>query len=114
MMSQQSKKEVIESVRGRYLKASKAEKQKILDELTSTTGYNRKYAIRVLRHPKRSKGLSSSTISSSVIAWKNESPLPDPDLITRMTKLMWNRRIGVWFAIRSAMTVLRARLNWLC
>jgi hypothetical protein len=57
MMSQQSKKEVIESVRGRYLKASKAEKQKVLDELTSTTGYNRKYAIRVLRHPKRSKGL---------------------------------------------------------
>ena len=57
MMSQRSKKEVLEHTRARYLKASKTEKQLILDELTATTGYNRKYAIRVLRHPKRGKGL---------------------------------------------------------
>ena len=57
MMSQRSKKEVLEHTRARYLKDSKAEKQRILDELTATTGYNRKYAIRVLRHPKRGKGL---------------------------------------------------------
>jgi hypothetical protein len=34
----------------RYLKASKAEKQKILDEFIASTGYHRKYAIRILRH----------------------------------------------------------------
>ena len=59
-MSQRSKKEVLERIRARYLKASKAEKQIILDELTATTGYNRKYAIRILRHPKRSKGLKKA------------------------------------------------------
>jgi hypothetical protein len=60
MMSQRSKKEVLERIRARYLKASKAEKGIILDELTATTGYNRKYAIRVLRHPRQSKGLKKA------------------------------------------------------
>ena len=36
-------------VRPRYLKVSKVEKQKILDEFTSATGYQRKHAIRVLK-----------------------------------------------------------------
>jgi hypothetical protein len=60
MMSLKSKRELLEVVRARYLKASKAEKQKMLDEFTSATGYHRKYAIRILRnkgqdqnHPKR-------------------------------------------------------------
>jgi hypothetical protein len=50
MMSQKSKYELLEVVRPRYLKANKAEKQKILDEFTSATGYHRKYAIRVLKN----------------------------------------------------------------
>ena len=50
MMSQKSKSELLEVVRPRYLKASKVEKQKILDEFTSATGYHRKYAIRVLKN----------------------------------------------------------------
>jgi len=59
MISQRSKKEVLERIRARYLKAIKAEKQIILDELTATTGYNRKYAIMVLRHPaSRSEGVA--------------------------------------------------------
>jgi hypothetical protein len=49
MMSLKSKNELLEAVRPRYLKASKFEKQKILDELTSATGYHRKHAIRVLK-----------------------------------------------------------------
>lgn len=59
-MSLKSKCELLEVLRPRYLKASKVEKQRILDELTGATGYHRKYAIRVLRnqrqvhnHPKR-------------------------------------------------------------
>jgi hypothetical protein len=61
MMSQQSKRELLEVLRPRYLKASKAEKQKILDEFTAATGYHRKYAIRILkrgykRRPNRPKG----------------------------------------------------------
>ena len=50
MMSLKSKYELLEVVRPRYLKASKIEKQKMLDEFTSATGYHRKYAIRVLKN----------------------------------------------------------------
>jgi len=50
MMSQQSKRELHAEVQARYLKASRAEKQKILDEFTANTGYHRKYAIRILKH----------------------------------------------------------------
>jgi len=49
-MSLKSKNELLEAVRPRYLKASKFEKQKILDEFTSATGYHRKHAIRVLKN----------------------------------------------------------------
>jgi hypothetical protein len=49
MMSQRSKRELHGEVRARYLKASKAEKQKILDEFTANTGYHRKYANRILK-----------------------------------------------------------------
>ena len=52
-MSLNSKRELVEVVRARYLKASKGEKQKILDELTSTTGYHRKHAIRVLKNQRQ-------------------------------------------------------------
>ena len=49
MMSQQSKRELVEAIRERYLKASKPEKTKIIDEFVATTGYHRKHAIRLLK-----------------------------------------------------------------
>ena len=49
MMSQQSKRELVEAVRERYLQASKPEKTKIIDEFVATTGYHRKHAIRLLK-----------------------------------------------------------------
>jgi hypothetical protein len=52
MMSQRSKRELLETLRPRYLQASKADKQKILDEFTAATGYHRKYANRVLKHDR--------------------------------------------------------------
>lgn len=48
MMSQGSKRELIETVRPRYRRAGKKEKGAILDEFVAITGYHRKYAIRVL------------------------------------------------------------------
>jgi hypothetical protein len=59
-MSLNSKRELVEVVRPRYLKAGKGEKQKILDEFTCATGYHRKHAIRVLKKqiqksPKRKR-----------------------------------------------------------
>jgi hypothetical protein len=53
MMSLKSKRELVEVVRPRYWKASKVEKQKILDEFTSATGYHRKHAIRVLKNQRQ-------------------------------------------------------------
>ena len=57
MMSRSSKRELVGTLRPRYLKGSRADKERILDELVATVGYHRKYAIRVLNHepPKRSK-----------------------------------------------------------
>ena len=57
MMSQRSKREMIEAIRPRYLKANKVGKEQILDEFVATTGYHRKYAIRVLKHGPKPKGL---------------------------------------------------------
>jgi hypothetical protein len=55
MMSQRSKKEYLEAIQPRYKKATKAEKQQILDEFVNTTGYHRKYAIRILNKWVRRK-----------------------------------------------------------
>lgn len=57
MMSHRSKKELLEVIRPRYLKATRKEKKQILDEFIAATGYHRKYAIRVLKHQSKSKGL---------------------------------------------------------
>jgi hypothetical protein len=57
MMSQRSKRELLESIQPRYLKANKHNKARILDEFVAATGYHRKYATRVLRHGPKAKGL---------------------------------------------------------
>jgi hypothetical protein len=57
MMSQRSKRELIAAIRPRYLKANKAGKAQILDELMANAGYHRKYAIRALNHETKPKGL---------------------------------------------------------
>ena len=56
MMSQRSKREIIEAIHPRYLKANKGGKQQILDDFIATTGYHRKYAIRVLKHGPKPRG----------------------------------------------------------
>lgn len=53
MMSQRSKRELLESIRPRYLKANKSGKGRILDEFVAATGYHRKYAIRILKHGRK-------------------------------------------------------------
>ena len=57
MMSQRSKREMIEAIRPRYQKANKARKTQILDELIATTGFHRKHAIRILKQGLKPKGL---------------------------------------------------------
>ncbi len=55
MMSQRSKKEYLETIQPRYKKATWTEKRQILDEFVNTTGYHRKYAIRILNKWVRRK-----------------------------------------------------------
>ena len=55
-MTRQSIKEYVEAIRGRYLKASKEEKGKILDEFTQVTHLHRKAAIRLLNRVVESSG----------------------------------------------------------
>ena len=54
-MTQASIREYVEAVRGRYLRASKKEKSRILDELTKVVGCHRKSAIRLLNTKRRSE-----------------------------------------------------------
>ena len=56
MMSQRSKRELLEAIRPRYLKANKPGKTKMLDEFIAATGYHRKYAIRLLKNGPGPKG----------------------------------------------------------
>jgi len=55
-MTKQAKRELLKAIRPRYLKASRTEKGRILDEFVAVTGYNRKYVIHLLHNgpPKRS------------------------------------------------------------
>ena len=50
-MTRGSIREYAEAVRGRYLRATRKEKGKILDEFTQVIGCHRKAAIRLLRRP---------------------------------------------------------------
>lgn len=50
-MSNQSRFEYAREVSARYRRASRAEKSLILDEFCQTCGYNRKYAVSLLRDP---------------------------------------------------------------
>src|SRR5688500_10770118 len=47
---QRSRHELAAAVQPRYLKATKAERTRLLDEFVASTGYHRRYAVALLRH----------------------------------------------------------------
>jgi hypothetical protein len=53
MMTKRSRRELLETLQPRYLRAKRAEKRRMLDEFTAATGFHRKYAVRLLRHGYR-------------------------------------------------------------
>ncbi len=56
MMSQRSKRELLHTIRPRYLKANKAGKTRMLDEFVAATEYHRKYVNRLLKNGPGPKG----------------------------------------------------------
>jgi hypothetical protein len=59
-MTLQSKRELLAAIRPRYLRANKAGKERILDEFCAATHYHRKYAIRLLKHGHKTRGLKKT------------------------------------------------------
>ena len=75
----EAKRELVEATRPRYLKASKAQKGRILDEFVATTEYNRKYALHLLKHgpprkPKKRRGrgrvYTNEVVAALVQVWE--------------------------------------------
>ena len=52
-MSLPSRKEYLEKIRGRYVRAGRVHKSRILDEFCENCGYHRKHAVRLLTRPPR-------------------------------------------------------------
>lgn len=77
-MSQQSKRELVERLQPRYLRADRKAKTKILDEFVAVTGLHRKAAIRRLRQQNRprqerrgrQKIYTGSVVSALVKIWR--------------------------------------------
>lgn len=71
-MTKQGKRELLKAIRPRYRKVSKREKSRILDEFVAATGYNRKYAIQLLRNgpsrPSRQRRGRSLIYGPDVVA----------------------------------------------
>ena len=91
MMSQHSKKELSEAIRSRYLRARKSEKERILDEFVAATGYHRKYAICILKHGPKPKGLKKKGLSLLLVSSTSYFRILDAIL----------RDLGIFFRQRS-------------
>jgi hypothetical protein len=50
---QESKRELVAALHGRYVRAGRGEKGRVLDEVVGVTGYHRKYALGLLRAPPK-------------------------------------------------------------
>lgn len=79
MLTKKSKRELVETLHPRYLKADKGEKQRMLDEFVAATGYHRKYAMRLLKHGRGRRGwerrgrkrvYTGQVISTLVTVWE--------------------------------------------
>lgn len=77
-MTGTGKRELLEAVRPRYLRAHKQEKTRILDEFVANTGYHRKYALRLLKHgvkkqrqkkPGKSKVYQGEVVLALIKIW---------------------------------------------
>ena len=100
-LSRIARRELLAALRGRYARASKSEKGAILDEFVALSGYNRKYATRILGNAassdpapptKSSNRIYDEAVKESLIVLKGSgrsdlrqtvaSDIAQPDRIT--------------------------------
>ena len=103
-MSLKTRKELVSCVAPRYNGATKAEKQKILDEFTATTGYHRKYATHLLKHheahpatakptaqsrnPDRRRKYGDDVKDALIVVWETASQICSKRLVPFLPQLV--------------------------
>ena len=94
-MSNSAKKEYLEEIKKRYFLSSKSDKTLILDEFCTVCGFNRKYAIRIIRkkvtHPNRKKGRHIKYYSLALISFLKD--------LWVMTNLAYSKRLRAAIAL---------------
>ena len=102
-MARQSKREYLQSIHGRYRRARRAEKTVMLEEFCKVCGYNRKYAIWLLKRPlsqpvprrraKRSVTYSTAAITTLAKVWEASGYLCSQRLKAALPQwLSWVKR----------------------
>lgn len=124
-MTHMGKKELIDEVKPRYLKASKFEKSNILDEFCLNTGYNRNYAIQILQadcdyhrvkregRKKRKQKYGSDVMLVAIKIWELlEYPCGarlKPSLIPMLEALERSKEISVSSDVKEKLKLITAR-----
>jgi hypothetical protein len=75
-MSMGARREVLAAVANRYRAAGRREKGRILDELTATTGWHRKHAVRALSQHVAAPAPSGSMSAADASAVGDDGSLP--------------------------------------
>lgn len=124
-MNQMAKKELIKEVKPRYIKASKEEKNKILDEFCKSTKYNRKYAITILQAKydndkikntgrKKRKSIYANAVITTVIKIWEILDFPcgtrlKPQLLPMIKALERHKEISVVQKVKNLLKRISAR-----
>ena len=124
-MTHMSKKELIDGVKPRYLKATKQEKGRILDEFCSNTGYNRNYAIQIMQadcdyhqaeregRKKRKQKYGADVLSVAIKIWELlEYPCGarlQPSIMPMLEAMERSKEIVVAKPIKEKLKLITAR-----
>ena len=100
-ISMGARREVLAVVANRYRAAGRREKGRILDELTATTGWHRKHAVRALSQRVAAPAPSGSMNEAVASAVGDDDPLP-------------RRRCGKYNGIRDGLVVLWEASDRVC
>lgn len=124
-MTPMSKKELIDEVKPRYLKATKQEKGRMLNEFCLNTGYNRNYAIQIMQadcdyhrvkregRKRRKRKYGSDVLLVAIKIWELlEYPCGarlQPSLIPMMEAMERSKEIVVADPIKEKLKLITAR-----